>query len=329
MGYSNTSLVQKLGTQTMKDSGATQGLQLSNLAIRGLSFLVNLDASTGSAVTVNAAIEALERVRVNIDGADDFNMKGSSLYYLNRWMMDGNEVPNATNGTNLTRNVGLYLPFEYESGVKSQDTVLDLRPRANGSLPQAYVQFYTDLPTNNVGSIDVYEHYYTFANKQRKTAFRKQIIEKTLTVTAGGSFIIPIDYGATPDDIARMMIYTKNASGVLQTPTLRSIKLSASEGQQYDVFDVDGIENTDYTGIQWVFNKMAPVNDDLDGVTLISFGPDNSRGQESKLSGVLDASDMTNLTLSGVAGAAGEMTVLLERVGVGKNPTADPYSGNK
>lgn len=327
MGYPNTDLQKKLGTQAMVAGGNTQGLDLSNMAIRGLYFLITLDKSAGSVPTIAECKNAIDQVRVNIDGSDDYNMKGSTLYYLNRRFLNGQEVPTKTEATALVRTIGLYLPFEFEGGIKSQDTLLDLRRRMNGSLPKAYVQFRTSLPANTAGSIDVYEDYYTFAQKERKAAYRKQIIEKTLTVTAGGSFIVSIPYGAPPDDIARMMIYTENSSGVLQTPTLRDLKLVASEDQQYEIFNVEGISTNSYAGIEWIFNKMNPISDDLDGVIFRDFCPTDATGRLSKIVGAVDASDMTDLSLQGTSGSAGELTVMLERIGLQKPANADPYAG--
>lgn len=328
MGYPNTSLSKRLGTQEMVANGDTQGLNLSNMAIRGLVFVITMDASQTAAPTITAIKNAIQRIRVNVDGSDDYNIKGSTLYYLNRWFQNGKEVPTKAENTDFVRSIMLYLPFEFEGGIKSQDTLLDLRRRANGSLPKAYVQFTTQLPANTTGSIDVYEDYYTLAGKERKVAFRKQFIEKSLTVTAGGSFLVPIPYGAIPDDIARMMLYTENTSGVLQTPTLRDLKLVASEGQQYEVFNVQGVSSNSYAGIEWIFNRMAPVGDDLEGVIFKNFCPTDASGRLSKLVGSLDASDMTDLSLQGTAGVAGELTILLERVGLQKPAAADPYAGN-
>lgn len=327
MGYPMTNLIQPIGTQSMQASGSTQGIQLSNLALRGLSLLVSTKPTSGNTAEGIAKIAAeITRIRVNVDGADDYNIAGQSLRVMNRKLLDGEDIPSVAQATGGNRVIALYLPFEMVGGMKSTDTLLDLRPRANGSLPQAYVQFDTALTASHAGSIRVFEHYYNLGSKQRKTAFRKQLIQKTLTVTAGGSFVLPIDYGAPMDDIARMYCWIANADGEpTSAPVFRQVKLTASEGTQYDVFDLVGDSADNYSGIPWVFNRLGQITDDADFVVEFNFLSDNSKGNSGKLSGVLSASLMSNLVLSGVAGQAGTLHVVIERVNVG-NAGADPYA---
>ena len=330
MGYPNTNLIQSLGTQEMVDNGSTPGIKLSNLALRGLYLLFSTKPDSGNtAQTVSAICNTVKRIRVNIDGADDYNLSGQSLHVMNRWFMKGETLPEVAQTSGGERVVGLYLPFELVGGIKSQDTLLDLRPRANGSLPNAYVQFDTALTASHSGTIRVYEHYYNLGDKARPSAFRKQIIQKSTQIaTAGDSFIIPLDYGAPMDDIARIFAWIESSSGgIEQAPVFRQAKLTASEGTQYDVFDLTMASSDGYSGMNWIFNRLLDISDNFEAVVCMNFLADNSLGQAAKLSGVLDASLMSNLTLSGNAGKAGSLNLVLERVNVRKEPGADPYAG--
>ena len=329
MGYPQTRLIQPLGTQAMQASGSTQGVQLSNLAIQGLTFLIQTTPASGTtAESVETIVNEVDRIRVNVDGSDDYNLSGVSLYALNRYWMNGEEVPNFSPSSDGTRALALYLPFELIAGLKSTDTLLDLRPRGNGSLPQGFVQFDTSLTASHSGSIRIFEHYYNYGSKARKTALRKQLIQKTLTMTAGGSFVLPIDYGSVIDDIARMYMFIENG-GSFQSNPFRTLKLSASEGTQYDVFDLTAESGAGYVGLPWIFNKLNPIADNLDAIVTANFLASDGRGSLGKLSGALDASLMTNLVLSGVANQAGTLHVVLERANIGKAPEMDPYGGGK
>jgi len=324
MANVQTSYVKKLATRSIVN-GTVEGIKLENVAIQGLTFFI---ATTGTAeATIAQVIASLKRITVSIGGQDDFNISGNSLYYYNRHMMAGAEVPFQQIGGSEKAFVSLYLPFEMIKGFKPADTLLDLRPRANGSLIQAFVSMET-ATSANVGStseISVYQHYYNYGQYERPVAFRKQMREKQVAVTDGSSAIVTIDYGDDFDDIARMMAFIVNSSGVIQATPFESITLTASEGSTYNLFEFQ--DTVGYAPI-WVPNKLSPrpssFTGAFDNVFFYDFTKTNGAGGDSHLSGLLDASEMSNLSLNVLPDATGTLIVLLERVNT--KIAGDPYA---
>lgn len=324
MANVQTSYVKKLATRTIV-TGTVEGIKLENVAIQGLTFFIH---STGTAeATIANLLAALKRITVSIGGQDDFNISGQSLYYYNRQMLGGAEVPFQQAGGSEEAWISLYLPFEMVRGFKSADTLLDLRPRQNGSLIQAFVSMETAIQTNvgNTSEISVYQHYYNYGTYERPVAFRKQMREKQVAVTDGSSQIVTIDYGDDFDDIARMMCFVIDSSGALQGTPFESITLTASEGSTYNLFEFTASDG--YAPI-FVPKKLSPrpssFTSAFDSVFFFDFTKTNGVGGDSHLSGLLDASEFSNLTLNVLPDATGTMYVLLERVNT--KIAGDPYA---
>lgn len=324
MANVQTSYVKKLATRKIV-TGTVEGIKLENVAIQGLTFFIK---TVGTAeATITQILQALKRITVSIGGQDDYNISGQALYYYNRFFLGGSEVSTAVDGSAETRWLSLYLPFEMIRGFKPTDTLLDLRPRSNGSLIQAFVTMET-ATSANVGAtseISVYQHYYNYGNYERPVAFRKQMREKQITVADGSSQILTIDYGDDFDDIARMMCFVISSAGALQSTPFESLTLTASEGSTYNLFE---FTSTDGYAPLWVPKKLAPhplsAQSAFDDVFVFDFTKTNGVGGDSHLSGLLDASNFSNLTLNILPDAAGTMITLLERVNT--KIAGDPYA---
>lgn len=310
-----TQQTKKLGTVNFL-AGTTAGMKLDNEAIIALGFLIK---SSGTAVaTIDEIISALKRVIVNINGQDDFNLSGQALYLLNRQFLGGAESPTDASATN--RYLYLELDFSMPGGIGSDDSLLDLRQRPGGSLPQAYVQF--DLSTiADVGiasEISVYQKYYELVNYERNVATRKVYREKQINVTAGGAFQIPLEYQDGFDDIFHMMFV--ESSGTLQNDPLDSVNLVMNGNRE--IFNIDN--GKDPLGLTFIPKGLQPrpagFVDDYDSVFMYDYRRSNLLGSQRRVTGALDNSEATSMVLQGQSNVAGVLHLLQARVSVETAP---------
>ena len=318
-----TRLLKNLG-QVLFASGATQSIRIPSETISSLVFLFK----TSGKATLPQLLNAIKKVKVAIGSSVDFDISGISLYYFNRNFRGGGALYSNLKDDNRTSTYMIMeLPFTLIGGIKPNDTLLDMRPRANGSLLQPFVQLETATGTNvsSASTIDIFAKFYQLGSAGRRGA-RKRMREYAIPVTASSNFNIPIEYGARWNDISFLQMLVET-SGTLETDALfTDLKFNVGQAGagSINIFDLSVAEADPLTALTREFNYdfdfsgLTGIGAIGDSDNIFTYDPlkNNEVGSGRTLSGLIQLSDATSAVITGEtnAGVTGTLRCLIETV---------------
>lgn len=315
--------IKPLGTEQWV-AGSTPGLQLEQVAIEGLSLV--LDVKGADPPTIVELLKNFKRVIVSVAGTDFVNISGYSLYNFNRRMFGGSTPWSQTESPADTRQLVLFLPFSLQGSVHSPDTLLDLRRTAKG-LTQAFVRFELGSDgsiTTADCKISVYQSFYTLGSHVRKVGGVRQLRERTIAGVANQKATIQLDHGSDFDDLAGIQIVGITAAGAIITDPVSPLTLTYSEDGTREVFNFTN-GDANYVVPELFRARTESTNADNDkGIFYYNFLRDDLRGNNRTLRGLLDGSAFSNLLLEFTPGTAGTYYVLLDRINAAQPEVVPP-----